>query len=100
MMRKKSMQLLLRTLPVFLILAIASCKKDNNGDDTETPPVSDTIYGKLITVTNLAPEVTDDNDPTSTNRPPMYFSLEENKAVPAAYVKTAPLGYFLHRDIQ
>lgn len=89
MMRKTSMQLLLRTMPVFLLLAMVSCNKDDNGGDPETPPVSDTIYGKLITVSNLAPEVTDDNDPTSTNRPPMYFSLEESKAVPAAYVKTA-----------
>lgn len=70
-----------------VLLAITSCTKKGSTDETGTPAV-DTIYGKRITVVNLAPPVTGDEDPTSTTRPPLYFSLEDNKTVPAEYAKT------------
>lgn len=71
---------------------LVSCSKsggDNNPNPVDPEPIPvDTIYGKLITVRNLKPAITDDSDPTGTNRPAMYFSLEDNKEVPAEYAKT------------
>jgi hypothetical protein len=73
---------------LLLLILFSACSKD----PADTTPIdnngSDTIYGKLITVTNLMTD-TSDSDPTSTNRPPVYYSLEENKQAPASYAKTS-----------
>lgn len=76
-----------RYYSIVLLSILASCSKKDSAPP-EQGTGADSIYGKLITVTNLQPPITGDQDPTSATRPPLYFSLEENKAVPAEYAKT------------
>lgn len=72
-------------LAVALLLAVASCSKEDSPDPSPEPV--DTVFYRLHRVENFQ-AVSDDTDPT-TPPPAVYFSLESKKVVPDSYAKTS-----------
>ena len=69
---------------IFLLLAFASCKKD---DAATTPDTPGTLFNKLIVVRNFGESLPAGSEPL-TDQSPVYYSLETNAAAPVEYKRT------------
>lgn len=77
----------LHSLIVSLLLLSISCSKDSTAPE-EPPTTDDTIYNKLITVSNFGEALPAGSEPLD-EQSPIYFSLEKNSPVPVEYRRTA-----------
>lgn len=70
----------------FVLLGMSACSKDNDETKPE-PPAEETIYNKLITVSNFTGDTSSLAAPDA-NREVIYYSLELNKSTPSEYLLT------------
>ena len=75
-------------LALVSFFATACSKKNDPAPKPDTPPPVTVPFGTVITVTDLMAD-TSDADPTSENRNPLFYSLEQNKEIATLYSKTA-----------
>ncbi|MGO3161928.1 HmuY family protein [Sphingobacterium sp. JB170] len=81
---------LLKCFIILLSIAtLSSCDKESGVPEPEpAPPVDESIFNKLITVTNLGGELPAGHEPMA-NQDPIYYSLENQTTVNTAYTQTA-----------
>lgn len=70
-----------------LLLAFASCKKDNGGTVPEPSDTTGIQFNKLITVSNFGEALPEGSEPL-TDQSPVYFSLETNSPTLIEYRRT------------
>lgn len=70
-----------------VLLGMSACSKDNEKDNQPEPPGEESIYNKLITVSNFTGDTSSLTAPDA-NREVIFYSLELNKPCPEEYLLT------------
>lgn len=88
-MKIKKRSNLLKFIPVLaFLIVLGACSKSEPTVEPEPDPVTpETMFNRLITVKNFGKDLPDGSAPT-TEQSPIYYSLEQNKAVTSDYVGT------------
>ncbi len=84
--QRSQAKIILCVWAVILLSLTESCSKSNNSP--QPPPVSgDTLYNRVITVSNFAGDTSSLTAPDA-NRATIFYSLDSNSGVPSLYAQT------------
>ena len=89
-MKIKKSSNLFKFMPVLaFLIVLGACSKSEPTVEPEPDPVTpETMFNRLITVKNFGEDLPAGSAPT-TEQSPIYYSLEQNKAVTSDYQRTA-----------
>jgi hypothetical protein len=80
--------MLYRLSYLILFLLMVSCSKSTTAPSGTEPPVSDTMFNRVITVMNVGADRPDTSEPLY-DPSIIYFSLETNAVTPVDYKRTS-----------